>query len=221
MGLQDLSTMGIDIKAGGRVKNGNRTSPTTENVYIRLLVKLYRFLARRTEANFNKVVLKRLFMSRHNRPPLSLSKLSKFMRQQEGKMAVIVGTVTDDVRMLECPKGLKICALRVTETARARVLAAGGEIITFDQLAQLYPTGSNCMLLRGPRFARVCASLGWSSWRGHWRCRQPCTIRPLQGPQVREGSWSSCIPWFQVQVWPCIKKCEIDTNNIMVTEAVD
>merc|ERR1711862_380702 len=157
--LQSSSTMGIDIKAGGRIKNGNRKAPTTENVYIRLLVKLYRFLARRTEANFNKVVLKRLFMSRHNRPPLSLSKLSKFMRQQEGKMAVIVGTVTDDVRMLECPKGLKICALRVTETARARVLAAGGEIVTFDQLAQLYPTGSNCMLLRGPRFlASLCVT---------------------------------------------------------------
>merc|ERR1712006_67981 len=124
------SAMGIDIKAGGRIKNSNRKAPTSENVYIRLLVKLYRFLARRTEAKFNKVVLKRLFMSRHNRPPLSLSKLSKFMRKQEGKMAVIVGTVTDDVRMLECPKGLKICALRVTETARARVLAAGGEIVT-------------------------------------------------------------------------------------------
>merc|ERR1712178_174589 len=146
--------MGIDIKAGGRIKNSNRKAPTTENVYIRLLVKLYRFLARRTEANFNKVVLKRLFMSRHNRPPLSLSKLAKFMRKQEGKLAVIVGTVTDDVRMLECPKGLKICALRVTETARARVLAAGGEILTFDQLAQLYPSGSGCVLLRGPRFAR-------------------------------------------------------------------
>merc|ERR1711869_86187 len=142
-------TMGIDIKAGGRIKNGNRKAPTTENVYIRLLVKLYRFLARRTEANFNKVILKRLFMSRHNRPPLSLSKLAKFMRKQEGKMAVIVGTVTDDVRMLECPKGLKLCALRVTETARA--LANGGEIITFDQLAQLYPSGSGCVLLRGPR----------------------------------------------------------------------
>merc|ERR1712080_480851 len=164
MGTWDSqSIMGIDIKAGGRIKSSNRSSPKTENVYIRLLVKLYRFLARRTEANFNKVVLKRLFMSRHNRPPLSLSKLSKFMRQQGGKMAVIVGTVTDDVRMLECPKGLKICALRVTETARARVLAAGGEIVTFDQLAQLYPTGSNCMLLRGPRFARESVR----HWAGH------------------------------------------------------
>jgi len=143
--------------------------PLTLSVHVSLIFvlapQLYRFLARRTEAKFNKVVLKRLFMSRHNRPPLSLSKLAKFMRKQEGKMAVIVGTVTDDVRMLECPKGLKICALRVTETARARVLAAGGEIVTFDQLAQLYPTGANCMLLRGPRFARE-AVRHWAGHRG-------------------------------------------------------
>jgi hypothetical protein len=43
-------------------------------------VQLYRFLARRTDATFNKVVLKRLFMSKINRPPLSLSKLSTFMK---------------------------------------------------------------------------------------------------------------------------------------------
>ena len=39
------------------------------------LSKLYRFLARRTNATFNKVVLKRLCMSRVNRPPLALSRL--------------------------------------------------------------------------------------------------------------------------------------------------
>merc|ERR1712139_313102 len=78
-------------------------------------------------------------------------------------MAVVVGTVTDDVRMLEAPKGVKLCALRVTETARARIVNNGGEIITFDQLAQRFPTGSNCMLLRGPRFARETAR----HWAGH------------------------------------------------------
>merc|ERR1712178_369600 len=157
------STMGIDIKAGGRVKNSNRTSPKTENVYIRLLVKLYRFLARRVDSKFNKVGLKRLFMIRMNRPPLSLSKIDRFMRGKEGKMAVVVGTVTDDVRMLEAPKNMKVCALRVTESARARIVNNGGEIITFDQLAQLYPTGSNCVLLRGPRFARESVR----HWAGH------------------------------------------------------
>merc|ERR1711970_960104 len=163
--MGDLAaTMGIDIKAGGRAtKCAKRTSPKTENVYIRLLVKLYRFLARRVDSNFNKVVLKRLFMSRMNRPPLSLSKIDRFMKGKEGKMAVVVGTVTDDVRMLEAPKGMKICALRVTESARARIVDNGGEIITFDQLAQLYPTGSGCVLLRGPRFARESVR----HWAGH------------------------------------------------------
>ena len=44
---------------------------------------------------------------------------------------MVVGTVTDDVRLLDVPK-LTIAALRVTETARARILKAGGKILTLD-----------------------------------------------------------------------------------------
>jgi large subunit ribosomal protein L18e len=142
-----------DLKAGGRNKRVHRTAPKSENPYVKLLVKLYRFLVRRTESDFNKVVLKRLFMSKTNRPPLSLSKLAKFMAGKDGKIAVLVGTITDDVRLYEVPK-LRVCALRVTETARARILKAGGEIMTFDQLALVAPTGSNCVLLRGPKNSR-------------------------------------------------------------------
>ena len=64
-----------------------------------------------------------------------------------------VAKVTDDVRMIECPK-LSICALGFTAAARARIVAAGGECITFDQLALRAPTGSNVVLLRGPKNAR-------------------------------------------------------------------
>ena len=63
--------------------------------------QLYRFLARRTDSKFNAVVLKRLFMSRTNRPPLSISKIAKEMKGKEGKIAVVVGTVTNDVRILD------------------------------------------------------------------------------------------------------------------------
>lgn len=92
-------------------------------------------------------------MSKMNRPPLSLSKLAEFMKGKEDKLAVIVGTITDDVRLFEVPK-LRVCAMRLTETARARILKAGGEIITFDQLAILAPTGKNTVLLRGPKNSR-------------------------------------------------------------------
>ena len=65
----------------------------------------------------------------------------------------MVGTVTDDNRLLTVPK-LSVAALRFTATARARILAAGGEVLTLDQLALRAPTGSNTLLLRGPKNVR-------------------------------------------------------------------
>jgi ribosomal protein L18E len=70
-----------------------------------------------------------------------------------GKTIVVVGTVTDDNRLLTVPK-ISIAALRFTATARARIEKAGGECLTLDQLALRAPTGSNTLLLRGPKNAR-------------------------------------------------------------------
>ncbi len=47
------------------------------------------------------------------------------------RTAVVVGTVTDDKRLLEVPK-LTVAALRFTETARARITKAGGKCLTLD-----------------------------------------------------------------------------------------
>ncbi len=89
-----------------------------------------------------------------NRPPVSLSRVkSQLGKESEGKTIVIVGTVTDDNRLLEVPK-VTIAALRFTATARSRIVAAGGEALTLDQLALRAPTGSNTLLLRGPKNAR-------------------------------------------------------------------
>ena len=90
-------------------------------------------------------------LSKINRPPLSLSKLAKFAKP--GQISAVVGTITDDARMFEVP-ALRVCALRFTETARARIVKAGGECITFDQLALQAPTGENVCLLRGPKSHR-------------------------------------------------------------------
>ena len=59
-----------------------RRAPHSKNLYLLLLVKLYRFLARRTGSKFNKIILKRLFMSNTNRPPLSLSRLVRHMKKK-------------------------------------------------------------------------------------------------------------------------------------------
>ncbi|CAI0404976.1 unnamed protein product [Linum tenue] len=142
--------MGIDLKAGGKSKKTKRTAPKSNDIYLKLLVKLYRFLVRRTGSSFNAVVLKRLFMSKINKPPLSLSRLIRFMKGKVGdfcnsfedKIAVVVGAITDDIRVYDVP-ALKVTALRFTETARARIEKAGGECLTFDQLALRAPLGQN------------------------------------------------------------------------------
>ncbi|KAA3468710.1 60S ribosomal protein L18-2 [Gossypium australe] len=144
---------GIDLVAGGKSKKSKRTAPKSDDIYLKLLVKLYRFLVRRTGSKFNAVILKRLFMSKVNKPPLSLSRLIQFMKGKEDKIGVVVGTVTDDIRVYEVP-AVKVTALRITETARARIEKAGGECLTFDQLALRAPLGQNTVLLRGPKNAR-------------------------------------------------------------------
>ncbi|MCJ1257306.1 hypothetical protein MMC24_005131 [Lignoscripta atroalba] len=153
-----FAKMGIDLDAH-HVRSSHRRAPKSDNVYLKLLVKLYRFLARRTDSAFNKVVLRRLFMSRINRPPLSLSRLVSSAANEHaakthaGKTLVVVGTITDDNRLLIVPK-MSVAALRFTATARARIEKAGGECLTLDQLALRAPTGANTVLLRGPKNAR-------------------------------------------------------------------
>jgi len=148
----------IDIVAGGRyIHHKNRAAPKSRNLYLALLVKLYRFLARRTEANFNKIVLKRLFMSKVNRPAMGLARIARYMKKSEDKIAVIIASVTDDVRLFKVPK-LRICALRFSEGARARIQKAGGECLTFDQLALIAPKGANTVLLRGRKTSREAVS---------------------------------------------------------------
>ena len=146
--------MGIDLIAGGRrVGHNTRRAPESQNVYVKLLFKLFSFLARRTDSKFADTIAKRLCMSQLNRAPISLSRMVRYMKGKDGKTAVIVGTVTNDSRLLEVPK-LTVCALRFTEDARARIVKAGGECITFDQLALRSPKGTNTVLLRGPKNAR-------------------------------------------------------------------
>lgn len=74
---------------------------------------------------------------------------------------VCVGTVTDDKRLYELPP-MTVCALRFTGAARARIVKAGGEPITFDQLALRAPKGEHTLLLQGRRKAREAEKVCWT-----------------------------------------------------------
>ena len=68
-------------------------------IEIFLLVQLYRFLVRRTGSKFDAVILKRLFMSKVNKAPLSLSKLVEFMK---GKVRFFLETLSITL-YIHCP----------------------------------------------------------------------------------------------------------------------
>uniref|UniRef100_A0AC35TZL6 60S ribosomal protein L18 n=1 Tax=Rhabditophanes sp. KR3021 TaxID=114890 RepID=A0AC35TZL6_9BILA len=146
--------MGLDI-CHKYDRKPRRTAPKSEDPYQRVLAKVYQNLAKKTGSKFDAIVAKRLCMSRINRAPISLSKITKFVGQpgNADKIVVTASTVTDDIRLTTLPK-VRVVATKVTRTARARIVKAGGEVLTFDQLAILAPTGKNTILVQGPRSRR-------------------------------------------------------------------
>lgn len=122
-------------------------------------------------------------------------------------MIVQVGTVTDDIRLTTVPK-ITVAALRFTQAARERILKAGGEALTLDQLALRSPTGANTVLLRGVRTSREAYKhfgmgvLLFCSLFVHTHsfCRSSQkqeALHHLQGSQIRARSWTPKVEGFQ------------------------
>ncbi|KAM5312364.1 large ribosomal subunit protein eL18-like [Glossophaga mutica] len=92
---------------------------------------------------------------------------------QEGKTAAVVGPTTEDVHAQEVPK-LKMWVFRVSSPAGSRILEAGAEILTLDQLALASPKGCDTILLSGPhKGAEVYRHFGKAPGTPHRRTK-PC-----------------------------------------------
>uniref|UniRef100_A0A8C0QUN8 Large ribosomal subunit protein uL15/eL18 domain-containing protein n=1 Tax=Canis lupus dingo TaxID=286419 RepID=A0A8C0QUN8_CANLU len=99
--------MSVDIRHN-KDRKVRRKEPKGQDIYLRLLDKLYRCLARPTNSTFNQVVLKRLFMSRTNRPPLSLSRMIRKMKHSRARSRILKAggkILTFDQLALDSPKG--------------------------------------------------------------------------------------------------------------------
>ena len=60
----------------------------------------------------------------------------KYAKTEESRkqLLVVVAPVLNDERLLVVPK-MRVCAIKFTNEARARIEKVGGECLTFDQLA--------------------------------------------------------------------------------------
>ena len=74
----------------------------------------------------------------------------RLARDVMSKIIVVVGKVTDNVQ-LPVILNMTIYALQLSERERAQVLGAGGGFLKFEYLALRRPTGTDILLLRGPR----------------------------------------------------------------------
>ena len=89
-----------------------RTEPKSQDIYLRLLVKLCRLLARRTGSTFSHIVSKRVFVSPASGGLCPSPKMIRRMKLpgREEKTAMVVGTVTDEVSAQKVPE-LKVWAV--------------------------------------------------------------------------------------------------------------
>lgn len=80
---------------------------------------------------------------------------------------------------------MSVAALRFTKGAKDRILKAGGEALTLDQLALRSPTGSNTVLLRGKRNTREAVK---HFGMGPHKHKKPFTIS--KGRKVRSSPFT-------------------------------
>ena len=195
--------MAIDLIRGGRTANRGFKETRSTNSYLKTLIKLYAFLARRTESKFNKTIHKRLNQSRLNRYPISISRIVRILskdaqkpaegqNQFNNRIVAVVGNITNDVRLLNIPQGIRVAALKFTAEARKRIQAAKGQCLTFDQLAQIAPTGKNVLLLRGPRDREAKRHFGlYPGQKGsHTAPRVRAEGRKFERARGRRWKWS-------------------------------
>ena len=143
--------MGIDIVAGGRRCHKARTDTRSENVYLKLLVKLTG-----SEPPDGLQVRQggpEAAVHAADEPAAARAEQPGKVHEGQGGQGRSAGghrhgrpAPARDAQAHRCS-----C---VTETARAWIVKAGGECLTFDQLALRAPKGSNTVLLRGPKKAR-------------------------------------------------------------------
>merc|ERR1711939_1285810 len=185
MGTDDNDDkMGVDLDRH-HVASGHRKAPHSDNPYLKLLHKLFSFLPGRTDSKFNQTVLRRLRMSKVNRPPISLSKICAVTnnpssaKAYEGKIRAVVGAVTDDNRLYEVPK-MTLCASPTPPVPASRRLAANASPSTSSPCA--------------PRLARM-----WSSSVAPRTPVRPSSTSALAPTRTRSRTWraragSSSVP---------------------------
>jgi hypothetical protein len=137
---------------------------------------------------------------------------------------VIVGTVTDGKRIIEVP-AIKVCALRFTETARVRIINAGGECLTFDQLAASHSAHHSDKRYRPVRFCSLGLSATGQQYFSLRTNQPPATSQQYHSLRTNQHQPSATsqpnrLSFLTRQLTCCLKKNHLQLANHTFRHAI-
>ncbi|ASJ16360.1 50S ribosomal protein L18e [Thermococcus chitonophagus] len=117
-----------------------RTGPTDPN-----LRRLIRFLRKKSNEQGVKIwkdIAWRLERPRRQRAEVNVSKINRYAK--DGEMIVVPGSVLGAGRL---EKKVIVAAWKFSETAKKKIVEAGGEAITIEELVERNPKGSGVRIM--------------------------------------------------------------------------
>ena len=112
------------------------------NVQKLMLIRYLKKLSRENNARIWRYVAELLQRPRRNKVEVNISKINRYTK--EGDLVVVPGKVLG-AGILDHP--VTIAALAYSESARRKILEAGGQILSIEELASQNPKGSNIKVI--------------------------------------------------------------------------
>jgi large subunit ribosomal protein L18e len=113
------------------------------NPQLMLQIDAFKAQARQHQANIWRELAKRLEAPSNNYAKVNLSRLNR--HTNSGDVVIVPGKVLG-AGSIDHP--ISIGAPSFSETARSKILTAGGTVLSLDEIAQVSPRGSHVKIIR-------------------------------------------------------------------------
>jgi large subunit ribosomal protein L18e len=117
-----------------------RTGPTDIN--LRRLIRYLRKKSNEEGVNVWKDIAWRLERPRRQRAEVNISKINRYTK--EGDVVIVPGSVLGAGKL---EHKVTVAAWKVSETARKKIVEAGGEVLTIEELIERNPKGSGVTIM--------------------------------------------------------------------------
>jgi len=117
-----------------------RTGPTDVN--LRRLIRTLRKKSNEEEVSIWKDVAWRLEKPRRQKAEVNVSRINRYTK--EGDTVIVPGSVLGAGKL---EHRVTVAAWKFSETAKKKIKAAGGEVLTIEELVERNPKGSGVLIM--------------------------------------------------------------------------